>query len=424
MKKSLKKRMLLLVFGFVILLNILSIIMNYQNFVLTMEQANYSMASTVAETCALIIDGDALEGYIKTGRRDNTYYVTWNKLIDYKMTNKDIVYLSVVWFDEEGGHYIFDTDLTESGAFLGDKIAFDFKQVVEKETLIQGKEHLFLTYANRMDLYRPVLSSYNIPMGYVIVGISTEEAAKEQVRYLMKLVLAVSVLTLVVTIFFVWTIDRSILRPINQLSVAVSSYANAEGNYREDSPLSHLSIHTGDEIENLFHSVRKMESDILDSSNNLAIAMWNSQHDSMTQLYNKRYLAECKKEYESLNAVGIVYFDVDNLKKMNDICGHEGGDDVIKKTADFVRKYQTKQGAGFRMGGDEFMLLLGNVTEQEMAERVKQMKADPQTKLTPPESKVQCRIAIGYAFQKGNIHLDSLITEADQNMYLDKQSHR
>ena len=152
--------------------------MNYQNFVVTMEQANYSTASTVAETCALIIDGDAMEGYIKTGRRDNTYYATWNKLIDYKLTNKDIVYLSVVWFDKEGGHYIFDTDLSENGAFLGDKIAFDFKQAGQKETLIQGKEHLFLTYANRMDLYRPVLSSYNIPMGYVIVGISTEQAAK------------------------------------------------------------------------------------------------------------------------------------------------------------------------------------------------------------------------------------------------------
>lgn len=424
MKKSLKKRMLLLVFGFVLLLNILSITMNYQNFVVTMEQANYSTASTVAETCALIIDGDAMEGYIKTGRRDNTYYATWNKLIDYKLTNKDIVYLSVVWFDKEGGHYIFDTDLSENGAFLGDKIAFDFKQAGQKETLIQGKEHLFLTYANRMDLYRPVLSSYNIPMGYVIVGISTEQAAKEQVRYLIKLVLAVSALTLVVTVFFVWTIDRSILRPINELSVAVSSYANSEGNHREDSPLSHLSIHTGDEIENLYHSVRKMESDILDSSNNLAIAMWNSQHDSMTQLYNKRYLADCTEEYESLESVGIVYFDVDNLKKMNDICGHECGDEVIKKTADFVRKYQTQKGAGFRMGGDEFMLLLGNVAEKEMAELVRQMKADPQTRLTPPDREVQCRIAIGYAFQKGNIYIDSLIKQADQNMYLDKQSHR
>lgn len=424
MKKSLKKKMLLLIFSFVILLNMLSIIMNYQNFVLTSEQANYSTASTVAETCALIIDGDALEGYIETRQRDNAYYATWNKLLDYKNTNKDIVYLSVVWFNKDGGNYIFDTDLTENGAFLGDKIAFDPKQLDRKNELVQGSKRLFITYTDRMDLYRPVRSSYNIPMGYVIVGISTEEAAMEQERYLIKLVLALSALTLILTVFFVWMVDRSILKPVNQLSAAVSGYANPERLMAGESPLSKLSIHTGDEIENLFHSVKKMESDILASSNNLAVAMWNSQHDSMTQLYNKRYLASCAEEYSQMKSAGVFYFDIDNLKKMNDICGHECGDEVIKKTADFVRKYQTGQRAGFRMGGDEFMLLIGNVEEEEMEECARHMKNDPGTRLTPPDSKVQCRIAIGYAFQKGNINLDRLIKEADQDMYKDKQSHR
>lgn len=424
MKKSLKKRILLLIFGFVILLNTLSIVMNYQNFVTTTQQASYSTASTVAETCALIIDGDILESYIKTGQRDNTYYTTWNKLLDYRNTNDDIVNLSVVWFDERGQHFIFDTDLSENGAFLGDRSPFDSKQIREKEKVIQGKEGLFLTYANRMDFYLPVLSSYNLPMGYVIVGISTEEASREQTLYLIKLVLVVFALTLVVAIFFLWCINRSIIRPINQLSVAASNYVDSMGENGQDSPFAHLSIRTGDEIENLFHSIRKMESDILNSSNNLAIAMWNSQHDSMTQLCNKRYLTECMEEYEALDSVGIVYFDVDNLKKMNDICGHEAGDEVIKKTADFVHKYQMKNGVGFRMGGDEFMLLLGHVTEEEMEELVKRMKSDPETKLTPSDREIQCRIAIGYAFKKGNIKLDALIKEADQDMYLDKQSHR
>ncbi len=424
MKKSLKKKMLLLVISFTILLNILSIVMNYHNFVSTVEQANYSTASTVAETCALIIDGDALVDYVETGQRDNAYYATWNKLLDYKNTNKNIIYLSVVWFDEEGGNYIFDTDLTENGAFLGDKIAFDSKQLGKKKELVKGNKRLFITYADRMDLYRPVRSSYNIPMGYVIVGISTEDAAKKQEHYLIKLVLALSALTLVLTVFFVWMVDRSILKPVNQLSVAVSGYANPERLKGGESPLSRLSIHTGDEIENLFNSVKKMESDILDSSNNLAIAIWNSQHDSMTQLYNKRYLAECVKEYSMMESAGAIYFDVDNLKKMNDICGHECGDEVIKKTADFVRKYQTGKRAGFRMGGDEFMLLIGNVEEKEMERYVRQMKKDPETILTPAGSKVQCRIAIGYAFQCGNINIGRLIKEADQDMYKDKQSHR
>lgn len=424
MKKSLRKRILLLIFGFVILLNILTILMNYQNFVSTTQEASSSTASTVAETCALIIDGDALGTYIKTGQRDSAYYITWNKLLDYRNTNSDIVKLSVVWFDTEGKVYIFDTDLTKNGAFLGDKIPFDSQQAKQKDTLIQGRDFVSINYANRMEFYRPVLSSYNIPIGYVIVGISTEAATQKQFFYLLKLIFASSALTLVITIFFVWIINRTIIRPINQLSEAVGSYVDSMEKNCSDSPLAHLSIHTNDEIENLFYSIRKMESDILDSSNNLSVALWNSQHDSMTQLYNKRYLAECTGEYEAKDSMGIVYFDVDNLKKMNDICGHESGDEVIEKTAAFVRKYQMEHGAGFRMGGDEFMLLIPNVSKEKMAEIVRTMKADPQTCLTPPGKPVQCRIAIGYAFRRKNIDLAALIKEADQDMYQDKRSHR
>lgn len=424
MKKSLKKRILLLIFGFVILLNILTIVMNYQNFVTTTEEASYSTASTVAATCTLIIDGDSLEEYINSGKRDNAYYTTWNKLLDYRNTNEDIVNLSVAWFDEEGGHYIFDTDLTKEGAFLGDRANFDDGQLAKKTELIGGQAPIFISYAKRIEVYRPVLSSYNIPMGYVIVGISTEEAAKEQALYLIKLVLAVFALTLAVTIFFVWRINRTIISPINQLSEAVGNYVESMDENNADSPLAHLSIHTGDEIENLFHSVRKMESDILNSSNNLAVALWNSQHDSMTQLYNKRYLEEHREAYEAQGMLGVVYFDVDNLKKMNDICGHEAGDDVIKKTAEFIRRYQGENGDGFRMGGDEFMLIVKNVTGHEMTAFVKGMKADKRTRLTPPESQVQCRIAIGYAYGRENINLENLMKEADQNMYFDKQSHR
>ena len=424
MKKSLKKRILMLITGFVILLSILTIVMNYQNFVSTMQEAGYSTASTVAATCTLIIDGDTLGEYIDSGQRDNAYYVTWNKLIDYRSTNEDIVNLSVVWFDEAGGHYIFDTDLTKEGAFLGDRSDFDNGQLARKDELIRGQEPIFISYAKRMEVYRPILSSYNIPMGYVIVGISTEKAAKEQAVYLVKLILVVLALTLVVTIFFVWRINNTIVKPINQLSKAVGSYVESMDANSADSPLAHLSIQTGDEIENLFHSVRKMESDILNSSNNLAIALWNSQHDSMTHLYNKRYLEEHLAAYESQGMLGVVYFDVDNLKKMNDICGHEAGDEVIKKTADFVRKYQGENGEGFRMGGDEFMLIVRNVTGHEMTAFVKAMKADSQTRLTPPEKEVQCRIAIGYAYGREHINLENLIKEADQNMYLDKQSHR
>ena len=425
MKKSLGKRLLFLIFSFVVLLSILSISMNYQNFVSTMEESSYSTASMVAETCALITDGDKLDAYIKTGRRDSYYYEMWNKLIDYRNVNEDIVELMIGWFDESGMHYIVDTDLTEKGAFLGDIGTVDPEQEKLMKKLIRGEDVGYIIYPDRVVVYRPVLSSYSLHMGYVMVGISTEKLKKDQYQYLFRLITVVLLLTLVVGIWFALRINHTVIRPINSLSAAAASYIAKTGDSEEDSPLAQLQINTGDEIETLFHSVRKMELDILNSSNSLAIATWNSYHDSMTQLFNKRYLENCQAAFEAKASVGIVYFDIDNLKKMNDICGHESGDEVIIKTADFVHKYQTGDNPGFRMGGDEFMLVVCDKTAEEMQALEAAMKADPQTILTPPEKEVQCRIAIGYAYQKGgNIILERLIEEADQNMYKDKQSHR
>ena len=120
MKMSLKNKIAVFIIGLVVVLNIVSITMNYNNFVTANNQFSYSTASTVANTCSLILDVDKLGAYIQTGQRDTSYYEMWNKLIDYKNTNESIEKLSVVWFDESGCHYIFDTNLTEQGAFLGE----------------------------------------------------------------------------------------------------------------------------------------------------------------------------------------------------------------------------------------------------------------------------------------------------------------
>ena len=425
MKKSLRKRFVLLIFCCVLLLNLFSIFMNYQNFAATTRTASNSAASTVAETCALIIDGDSVGDYSATHIRDSAYYATWNKLIDYRNTNPEIISLSLMTFDENGGTYIYDTDLTPGGAFLGDQISFNQKQLDQKDILQKGNDPVSLTYNDRVEYYRPILSSFNMPMGYVVVGISTLNAKHMQMQYLIRLTIIMTALTLCITAFFVAIINRTIITPINRLSSAVSGYLDSMNESGQSiSPLSQFSIHTGDEIEHLYHSIRKMESDILNSSNNLSVALWNSQHDSMTQLYNKRYLEECTYEHESRDSLGIIYFDVDNLKKMNDICGHECGDRVIIRTTDFIRSYLPENSAAFRMGGDEFMMLLPDITENTIQLLVQNMKADPKTNLSDPDQPVKCRIAIGYAYGSGNIDLNQLISEADQNMYLDKQSHR
>lgn len=96
MKKSLKQKILNIQILFVCLVALISIMMGYSNFRETTQKHTSSMADMVAETCGLVINGDDLQLYKETGLRDSNYYEVWNKLIDYRNTNEDIVDLSVV----------------------------------------------------------------------------------------------------------------------------------------------------------------------------------------------------------------------------------------------------------------------------------------------------------------------------------------
>lgn len=423
-RSSLKFKVLIVLSTVVFVLTATLVWMDYMNFIHSSETFSDSTATTVAETCRLIINNETLEGYAETGRRDTYYYEIWNKLIDYRNTNEDIVKLSVVWFDEELCHYYFDTDLTDSGAFLGDSREYDSKQEMIKADLINGHNIEPIVYSNRIDVYKPLFSTFNIPLGYVVVGISTLNARRQQLMYLCKLVGIMFVLVIIATLLSSRYFNKGIVNPINALAKASSNYAKYVNDKDYVSPFKALNINTGDEIERLYHAIQKMEEDLLSSSNNLSIAMWNSNHDSMTQLYNKRYLADRIQGFLGEKYIAAFYFDVDNLKKMNDICGHEQGDAVICQTASFIRKYSSESCPGFRIGGDEFLLLVCGKDAKETEELYNQMKNDQDRILTKPDSLVACRISIGYAFGEGSVDLDMLIKKADAKMYQDKQSHR
>ena len=120
-----------------------------------------------------------------------------------------------------------------------------------------------------------------------------------------------------------------------------------------------------------------------------------------------------------------MYFDVDNLKKMNDICGHEHGDAVICGTADFIRRYEESEEAfGFRMGGDEFLLIISPCSQDHAEELFQKMQNDPERELTPPDSQVNCRISMGFVWSGSGENLEGLVKLADKKMYQDKKSHR
>ncbi|MBI4926040.1 MAG: GGDEF domain-containing protein [Bdellovibrio sp.] len=94
--------------------------------------------------------------------------------------------------------------------------------------------------------------------------------------------------------------------------------------------------------------------------------------DGLTKIYNKSYLLEAlDAEFKRARALhtdfSILFFDIDFFKKLNDTCGHDCGDYVLKELARIVKNRFVKPKDIFaRYGGEEFVLLLAN-TSLDMA---------------------------------------------------------
>ena len=416
MKKSLKYKIVLAIVIIVCIMDVSFIFVNYVNYMNVNRNYTDSLAQTVANTCRLVVDGDSVTDYLDNRRRNTAYYEVWNKLIDYRNTSENVLQISVVNFRDGGGCYVYDTDLTENGAFLGDILPYDEVQNAIKDELIACEKIEPLEYNGRSDYY--------IPVAYIIVGISTENVRWEQLTYLGYITIIVTSITVLFGVFMIWFMQHNVLRPLNAMSKAASSYSIDILRDGKESPIGRMNIRTGDELERLCESMKKMEHDIIASSSQLAIADWNSNHDSMTQLYNKRHYKEQLKELQNDCTIGVIYFDIDNLKRMNDTFGHEKGDAVILKAAEFIRRYLTEQASGFRIGGDEFVMLIRDCTEEKVQELVSTMRGDEKGNLSDVTAEFYCRLAIGGAFRKTAETLEETIKRADDEMYKNKHSVR
>ena len=151
--------------------------------------------------------------------------------------------------------------------------------------------------------------------------------------------------------------------------------------------------------------------------------------DPLTGCFNRRKLMELlEKSRESISnrrtkdqknsQTGVVIIDLDNFKHINDDCGHAEGDRVLKKTAEVLLSIIRQEDQLYRIGGDEFLVLL-----KDVAQDFDEKQLDLKFKNIPPIQSCQERkveFSFGYAFgQEAN--LEKIIHRADIKMYENKK---
>ena len=156
-----------------------------------------------------------------------------------------------------------------------------------------------------------------------------------------------------------------------------------------------------------------------------------ANYDSLTGLANRKLLQdrldqEIRKAHRSGESVALIYLDLDQFKDVNDTLGHHVGDNLLKAAADRLTGHIREVDTVARIGGDEFTIIMGGLSEFSSVERVACAILEQMAKpfqLDHETAYVSASIGITFYPQDGS-HVDELFKNADQAMYAAKSMGR
>lgn len=155
---------------------------------------------------------------------------------------------------------------------------------------------------------------------------------------------------------------------------------------------------------------------LFDKVMSLMEASYNkSTRDALTGLFNRFYFYTTVSFLLSDDKpISIIFFDLDNFKKLNDTRGHDEGDKQLKAVAAILKEEAEEVGVAGRYGGEEMVMLIedSKINMNELTEKIR-ARIEEETIVTA---------SIGFATSERGNSTDELIKNADKAMYSAKQT--
>ena len=279
-------------------------------------------------------------------------------------------------------------------------------------------------------------------VGYAFADNSMNEIQTEKTISILKLTLYLSVTAALLILIIVYILNRSVIKPLKALSDSAYAYCHDDNTILKNK-FSSINIKSNDEIRTLSDSMKKMEEDLnhhiakLFTTNNELIISKDeavkmkalATKDVLTGIRNKTaYDYEIKKIEQTIAnktaRFGIAMIDLNFLKQTNDNHGHECGDAALKKLSEAICTTFVHSPV-FRIGGDEFTVLLENndydkidALSQEFREKIDAIYNDEALK---PWERISA--AFGYSIFNPETDDDAadVFRRADAKMYENKR---
>ena len=247
-------------------------------------------------------------------------------------------------------------------------------------------------------------------------------------NFIVDLMLLLILLTLMLAVLFKFTIYA----PLDKMSTYLKRL-KAEPNEQHPIPAGRFLLKEFEELKLSIHDYHKNLQEtqrMLDDQNR---RVWEqARRDGLSNVLNRRAFDEAWLEtinnfVSDRNPVTFVLFDCDFFKALNDTYGHDVGDEVIKLTASTIQKSLPIDATVFRIGGDEFAVIIHNCPLDrgiEIAENtLNELSVAPFNTLGIRE-KLTFSVGLSVASKQLNNEIVNLPRQADMAMYQAKQSIR
>lgn len=475
MRRSLRLKTIILLALATFVLSMASLLVAARLLSNSIENNYKTRAAELSSTVALSIDADAvaelkgkvIEIYDKTtdkvtsdywGTDEFVNYVTnyselstdpaFNSLKGYLKEIQDVNDIDcayIYWYDKKDEVAVVLVDAAEEDACpIGciDTLVDVSQEVLENP---DAEPISFITdsepYGKLITAASPIYTYNRELVGYAMIDIDMDEISSIKKHQILLLLLIDAIISFIICLIAIHFVNKQVISPINMLSDAASNYF-LHG--RKDIITSHdafadMKLHTGDEIEKLLDSMKKMEQDSnrnieniismsreLSDSKHEAIEMnKQARMDALTGVFNRRAYEEALSELNYLKNTGdtrfgMVVFDLNNLKDINDIHGHDKGNKYITNACNKI-SHIFKNSSIYRIGGDEFVVILTDRDYENIRELINELEETIVSSMNDDSLKPWERFytAYGYALFEEKTDRDAiaLFKRADRIMY-------
>ena len=341
---------------------------------------------------------DLIRDYLAEHGLWDRYDSTRALLIRYLRNMNDIEYLYIMKLGEAGSNediYLIDDD--ENPLYVTGSIEEDYLEIDGTTgTVAPAISHS--EWGWLCSAYAPVFDSEGQLVCHIGCDISMDAVIASRVRALLYDILGSAAFTILVMLLAIHYTRHTVIKPLDEITVNMGRFSPSGNSDYEAAGVIDLKIRNNDEIGDIYLAIQSMQKRIVDYINDIVVIQKEKEiaekdvklkekeigkiskdayRDALTHVGSKiaytKKVEEMEKNIDDSTEFAIVMVDVNFLKTVNDKYGHAAGDSYLTGCCHIICNIY-KHSPVFRVGGDEFVVILTGEDYHNRHERIIQMR--------------------------------------------------